>query len=96
MARYLAIYNGRTCHRGLAGRTPIQQLDLLRATQGTGEKTHLEALISRWGAEPQVFSDAADVISGLPNSKWFLAAGGDDRIAAGAGHETVVAAQSDD
>ena len=56
----------------------------------------LEALISQWGAEPQVFSDAADVISGMPYSEWFLAAGGDDRIAAGAGHDTIVAAQSAD
>jgi hypothetical protein len=32
LPRYLAIYNGRRCHMALAGRTPIQQLGLLRAT----------------------------------------------------------------
>jgi len=33
LASYLAIYNRRRCHMGLAGRTPIQQLGLLRATE---------------------------------------------------------------
>ena len=33
LGRYLAIYNGRRCHRALAGRTPFQQLGLLRATE---------------------------------------------------------------
>ena len=33
LPRYLAIYNGRRCHMALAGRTPIQQLGLLRATE---------------------------------------------------------------
>ena len=33
LPRYLAIYNGRTCHMALAGRTPFQQLGLLRATE---------------------------------------------------------------
>ena len=32
LPRYLAIYNGRRCHVALAGRTPFQQLGLLRAT----------------------------------------------------------------
>jgi len=32
LSRYLAIYNGRRCHMALAGRTPFQQLGLLRAT----------------------------------------------------------------
>mgnify|MGYP002633379890 CR=1 FL=1 len=31
--RYLAIYNGRRSHMDLAGRTPIKQLGLLRATE---------------------------------------------------------------
>ena len=30
---YLAIYNGRRFHMALAGRTPFQQLGLLRATE---------------------------------------------------------------
>jgi len=30
---YLAIHDGRRCHMALAGRTPIQQLGLLRATE---------------------------------------------------------------
>jgi len=33
MPRYLAIYNGRRCHMALAGRTPIQQLGVLRSTE---------------------------------------------------------------
>ena len=33
LPRYLAIYNGRRCHVALAGRTPFQQLGLLRATE---------------------------------------------------------------
>ena len=33
LSRYLAIYNGRRCHMALAGRTPTQQLGLLRATE---------------------------------------------------------------
>ena len=33
LPRYLAIYNGRRCHMALAGRTPIQQLGLLRSTE---------------------------------------------------------------
>ena len=33
LGRYLAIYNGRRCHMALAGRTPFQQLGLLRATE---------------------------------------------------------------
>ena len=33
LPRYLAIYNGRRCHMALAGRTPFQQLGLLRATE---------------------------------------------------------------
>ena len=33
LSRYLAIYNGRRCHMALAGRTPIRQLGLLRATE---------------------------------------------------------------
>ena len=33
LSRYLAIYNGRRCHMALAGRTPFQQLRLLRATE---------------------------------------------------------------
>jgi transposase InsO family protein len=33
LPRYLAIYNGRRCHMALAGRTPIQQLGWLRATE---------------------------------------------------------------
>ena len=33
LSRYLAIYNGRRCHMALAGRTPFQQLGLLRATE---------------------------------------------------------------
>ena len=33
LPRYLAIYNSRRCHMALAGRTPIQQLGLLRATE---------------------------------------------------------------
>ena len=56
----------------------------------------LEALISQWGAEPQLFSDGADVISGMPYSEWFLAAGGDDRIDAGAGHDTIHAGSGHD
>ena len=33
LERYLAIYNHRRCHMALAGRTPYQQLALLRATE---------------------------------------------------------------
>ena len=33
LPRCLAIYKGRRCHMALAGRTPIQQLGLLRATE---------------------------------------------------------------
>jgi hypothetical protein len=33
LGRYLAIYNGRRCYMALAGRTPSQQLGLLRATE---------------------------------------------------------------
>jgi len=33
LGRYLAIYNRRRCHMALAGRTPFQQLALLRATE---------------------------------------------------------------
>lgn len=33
LQRYLAIYNGHRCHMALAGRTPIQQLGLLRANE---------------------------------------------------------------
>ena len=33
LPRYLAICNGRRCHMALAGRTPFQQLGLLRATE---------------------------------------------------------------
>jgi hypothetical protein len=33
LPRYLAIYNGPRYHMDLAGRTPIQQLGLLRATE---------------------------------------------------------------
>ena len=33
LPRYLAIYNGSRCHMALAGRTPFQQLGLLRATE---------------------------------------------------------------
>ena len=33
LPRYLAIHNGRRCHMALAGRTPIQQLGWLRATE---------------------------------------------------------------
>jgi len=33
LPRYLAIYNGRRCHMALAGRTPFQQLGLLRAAE---------------------------------------------------------------
>jgi len=56
----------------------------------------LEALISQWGAEPQLSSDVADVMSGQPYSEWFSSAGGDDRIDAGAGHDTIVAGQGHD
>ena len=56
----------------------------------------VEALISQWGAEPQMFSDAADLIRGMPYSEWFFAAGGDDRITAGAGHDSIVAGQGAD
>ncbi len=38
---YLAIYNGRRCHMALASRTPIRQLELLRATERPSEKTHI-------------------------------------------------------
>ena len=31
--RYLPIYNGHRCHMAPAGRTPIQQLRLLRVTE---------------------------------------------------------------
>ena len=33
LPRYLAIYNGRRVHMALTGRTPFQQLGLLRATE---------------------------------------------------------------
>lgn len=33
LPRYLAFYNGRRCHMALCGRTPFQQLGLLRATE---------------------------------------------------------------
>jgi len=33
LGRYLAVYNRRRCHMALAGRTPFQQLALLRATE---------------------------------------------------------------
>ena len=33
LPRYLAIHNGRRCDLALAGRTPIQRLGLLRATE---------------------------------------------------------------
>jgi transposase InsO family protein len=33
LPRYLAIYDGRRCHMGLAGRTRFQQLNRLRVTQ---------------------------------------------------------------
>jgi len=33
LGRYLAIHNHRRCHMALAGRTPYQQLALLRATE---------------------------------------------------------------
>jgi transposase InsO family protein len=33
LGRYLAIYNGRRCHMALSGRTPFEQLELLRATE---------------------------------------------------------------
>ena len=33
LPRYLAIYNGRRSHMAMAGRTPVQQLGLLRATE---------------------------------------------------------------
>jgi transposase InsO family protein len=33
LPRYLTIYIGRRCHMALTGRTPIQQLGLLRASE---------------------------------------------------------------
>ena len=33
LGRYLGIYNGLKCHMALAGRTPIQQLGWIRATE---------------------------------------------------------------
>ena len=41
LPRYLAIDNGRRCHMALAGRTPFQQLGLLRATEQPAETEHL-------------------------------------------------------
>jgi len=33
LPRYLSIYNGRTCHMAIGGRTPFQQLQRLRVTE---------------------------------------------------------------
>jgi hypothetical protein len=33
LGRYLSMYYRRRCHMALAGRTPYQQLSLLRATE---------------------------------------------------------------
>jgi len=33
MLTYLAIYNDRRCHMAVVGSTPIQQVELLRATE---------------------------------------------------------------
>jgi len=41
LSRYLAIYNRRRRPMALAGRTPFQELALLRATEWPGEKTYL-------------------------------------------------------
>ena len=41
LGRYLAICNRRRCHMALAGRTPYQQLALLRATECPEKNTHL-------------------------------------------------------
>jgi len=46
--RHLAIYNRRRCHMALAGRTPYQQLNLLRATEQPSEKTHLVKSIDQF------------------------------------------------
>ena len=44
LPRYLAIYNGRRCHKPLAGCTPFLQFWLLTATECPSEKTHLALL----------------------------------------------------
>ncbi len=43
LTRYLTIYNDRTFHKAIGGRTPSQQLNRLRVTERPFEKKHLGA-----------------------------------------------------
>ncbi len=56
----------------------------------------LEALVSIWGAERQVFSNQSEQISGGDYSEFILAAGGDDLIRGRRGHDILNGGQGDD
>ncbi len=50
----------------------------------------LEALVSIWGAERQVFSNQAEQIIGGDYSEWIIAAGGDDVLVGGGGNDDLL------
>ncbi len=56
----------------------------------------LEALVSIWGAETQVFSNQSEQIFGGDYSEFILAAGGDDLIRGRRGQDTLNGGQGDD
>ena len=56
----------------------------------------LEALVSIWGAEPQVFSDQSEQIIGGNYSEFIISAGGDDLIRGLRGHDTLNGGQGND
>jgi len=56
----------------------------------------LEALVSIWGAETQVFSDQSEQIIGGNYSEFIISAGGDDLIRGLRGHDTLNGGQGND
>ena len=56
----------------------------------------IEALVSIWGPERQLFSDADDVITGQNYSEWLNGAKGNDRITGGGGQDLIRGGQGND
>jgi len=60
LSRYLAIYNRRRRPMALAGRTPFQELALLRATEWPGGKTYLGRHASRGPSHSSAMAGGLD------------------------------------